>query len=210
MRGYGEGWCGGLVSQNRTATMISARKNPIPDRAAKTGATCELCCLVVNGTVDGVTGRLPPMEGRVVFVVEVVDPGTVVRGGKVWRTAGRVVGGDVAGGAVEGGAVEGTGVVGGVVPHRAVHVVVDVVLGTAPASGPASATPSISAAATAKRIVIAVRARFSQRRAIATSVAEPDQPGTSTTSPAKMRFGLAGSGRLARLASTTRSHREAT
>ena len=198
------------MSQNRTATMISARKNPIPDRAAKTGLTCELCSLVVNGTVEGVTGRFPPIEGRVVFVVDVVGPGTVVRGGKVWRTAGRVVGGAVVRGAVEGGAVEGTGVVGGVVPHRAVHTVVDVVLGTAPASGPARAAPSISAAATAKRIVVAVRARFSQRRAIATSVAEPDQPGTSTTSPAKIRFGLAGSGRLARLASTTRSHSEAT
>ena len=194
------------MSQNRTATMMSAMKNPMPDRAANTGLTCELCCLVVNGTVDGVTGRLPPIEGSVVFVVEVVDAGTVVRGGKVCRAAGRVVGGDVVRGAVEGGAVEATGVVvgGAVVQLTRPHpVVVDVVLGTAPASGPASATPSISAAAAAKRIVIAVRARLSKRRTIPTSVAEPDQPGTSTTSPAKMRFGLAGSGRLARLASTT-------
>ena len=202
--------------QNRTPAMISARKKPTPDRAAKTGLTCELCCLVVNGTVEGVTGRLPPMEGKVVLVVEVVEAGTVVRAGelngRVWRTAGRVVGGDVVRGAVEGGAVDGTGVGGGAVvqvtrPHP---VVVEVVVGTAPAFGLASANPSISAAAAAKRIATAVRARFRKRRTIATSVAERDQPGMSTTSPAKMRFGLAGSGRLARLASTTRSQREAT
>lgn len=206
------------MSQNRTATMISARKKPIPDRAAKTGLTCELCCLVVNGTVDGVTGRLPPIEGRVVFVVEVVEAGIVVRevglNGKVWRTAGRVVGADVVRGAVEGGAVEATGTVVGdalvVQVTRPQPPVVDVALGTASAFGPASATPSISAAAAAKRIVTAVRTRFGKRRAIATSVAEPDQPGTSTTSPAKMRFGLSGSGRLTRLASTTRSQRAAT
>ena len=196
--------------------MISARKNPTPDNAAKTGLTWELCCLVVNGTVEGVTGRLPPIEGNVVFVVDVVEPGTVVRevglNGKVWRTAGRVVGGDVVRGAVEGGAVDGTGVGGGAVVQvtRPQPLVVDVVFATAPAFGLASANPSISAAPAAKRIVIAVRARLRNRRTIATSVAEPGQPGTSTTSPAKMRFGLAGSGRWARLASTTWSQREAT
>ena len=202
--------------QNRTATMISARKNPIPDRAANTGLTCELCCLVVNGTVEGVTGRLPPIEGSVVLVVEVVDDATVLRGvefsGRVWRTAGRVVGGDVVRGAVVGTAVEGPAVGGGAVVQLTrpqPPLVVEVALGTAPAFGPASATPSISAAAAANRTVIAVRARLRKRRSIATSVAEPDQPGMSTTSPAKMRFGLAGSARLVRLASMTRSQREA-
>lgn len=66
------------MSQKRTATITRARKKPAPDKAANTGLTCELCCLVVNGTVEGVTGRLPPIEGSVVVVV---DGGTVVRAG---------------------------------------------------------------------------------------------------------------------------------
>lgn len=80
--------------------------------------------------------------------------------------------------------------------------------GTAPARvpGPASANPSMSAAAPAKRSVKAARAR----RSIANSVAQRAQPGMATTSPAKIRFGFAGSGRCARLASMTRSHSSAT
>lgn len=66
----------------RTATMTSATKSPAPESAAKAGLTCELCSLVVNGTVEGVTGRFPPtIDGRVLEVV--VGAATVVLGVKV-------------------------------------------------------------------------------------------------------------------------------
>lgn len=62
----------------RTTTITSATNRPAPDSAANTGLTCELCVLVRKGTVDGVTGRLPPIDGSVLAVVVVA--GTVVLG----------------------------------------------------------------------------------------------------------------------------------
>lgn len=53
--------------------MTSATKNPAPDRAAKTGLTWALCCLVVNGSVEADTGRCPPIPGMGAKVVVVAD-----------------------------------------------------------------------------------------------------------------------------------------
>lgn len=87
----------------RTTTMTSATNSPAPESAANAGLTCELCCLVANGTVEGVTGRLPPtIEGSVVAVV--VGAAIVVLGVKV-LTGDCVTRGAVVGGAVRGGAV---------------------------------------------------------------------------------------------------------
>lgn len=156
----------------RTRTITKATKSPAPESAANTGLTCELCCLVRKGTVDGVTGRLlPPIDGSVLAVVVVAGTvvlGVVLAGG--WVTTGCVVGGAVAG-AVAGGLV----VVGTVAGARVVVAQFEATqigpgsAGTAPARvpGPASANPSMSAAAPAKRSVKAARAR----RSIANSVA---------------------------------------
>lgn len=96
---------------NRTSTITRATNSPAPESAPNTGLTWELCCLVVNGTVEGVTGRLPPIDGSVLAVV--VGAGIVVRGivgpgGLVWVTGAFVVGGAV-GAAVGAGATVVTG-----------------------------------------------------------------------------------------------------
>jgi hypothetical protein len=55
-----------------------AAKKPAPDRAANTGLICALWALVRSGTVEGGTGRRPPIGA---IVVEVVVGATVVEGG---------------------------------------------------------------------------------------------------------------------------------
>jgi hypothetical protein len=161
-------------------------KNPAPDNAANTGLTCELCCLVVNGRVEGATGRCPPIAGIGVMVLVV---GATVEVGYVWPaygatvlTGARVVG-VVATGAVVAGAVVALGtVVGGggtVVPqikHRVVGgaVVPDPAVVGGPAATARPAEPVITdtasaADSTTRAIWIAVTAR---RRSI-TTVSRP-------------------------------------
>jgi len=57
--------------------MTKATRKPAPDREAKTGLTWALWDFVLNGSVDGVTGRRLPMAAMVVEVVVVVRNVTV-------------------------------------------------------------------------------------------------------------------------------------
>jgi tryptophan synthase alpha subunit len=57
--------------------MTKATRKPAPDSAAKTGLTWALWDFVLNGSVDGVTGRRLPMAAMVVEVVVVVRKVTV-------------------------------------------------------------------------------------------------------------------------------------
>lgn len=175
---------------NRTSTITRATKKPAPDSAPKTGLTCELCCLVVNGTVDGVTGRLPPIEGSVLAVV--VGAGIVVlgvavtAGRRVWVTGALVVAGAVA--AVVGAGAVVSGVVATVVLPQGIgtqRAVVVVWFPTAPAlpSGPAMAKPVTSAVAPASRIQSAEKTR----RSIPDSVADRRRPGTAPPGSAGRR-----------------------
>jgi hypothetical protein len=66
--------------------MISnARANPPREIFAKSGSTWAFCALVTKGSVTGVAGKWPRIDGSVVEVV-VGPPGTEAVAGGAWAT----------------------------------------------------------------------------------------------------------------------------
>ena len=183
--------------------------------------------MVVSGTVDGVTGRWPPIEGRVVTVL-VVAGSVVCEKGKVCRAWGAsvlgvstvvgVVCGVVVGAVVAGEVVGG----GGMVPHLSTGQLVVggvVVLSRAVVAAAALPAPrgepvvtlttkaTLTAAkatcntATAMRLSISPVSRPGRgpRTASAPATFSSHNVGSVINSPAKIRLGLRGSGSADRL-----------
>jgi hypothetical protein len=218
----------------RDAIMTRATKNPPPDRAGKTGLTWALCALVRRGSVDGGTGRRPPIGAIVVEVVVVVEAavvGTVNAGrrtrvggtGRGGVVTGRVVTGTVVGGRVVTGTVRVTGgfVTGGFVTG-VVGVKVPVTDTAAPAGvaglpGPEIAVASTAAAAAPRTTLstvtdqrgtapslTALRPGWRHGRSTGPQRGAVGGAGRTIWSPGKSRLRSARLGRTARFTCTTR------